>query len=164
MIFGHVEYGCNSNNDNNNNVNPRTTKLDWRSSSIRVKVIGTLISIMGAIFVQVYKGPSMRKAASDDKLEAKINPPLLIFYSTPDRWVLGSTLLAASSLSVCVWNIIQVKLLINIIFHWSYDQFILVKIDHREKRPLNLIVYFTLIWSGGNYQTVSPSDESGLFL
>ncbi|ESR51692.1 hypothetical protein CICLE_v10033765mg [Citrus x clementina] len=86
----------------------RTTKLDWRSSSIRVKVIGTLISIMGAIFVQVYKGPSMRKAASDDKLEAKINPPLLIFYSTPDRWVLGSTLLAASSLSVCVWNIIQV--------------------------------------------------------
>ncbi|KAL9421408.1 hypothetical protein AB3S75_038885 [Citrus x aurantiifolia] len=86
----------------------RTTKLDWRSSSIRVKVIGTLISIMGAIFVQVYKGPFMRKAASDDKLEAKINPPLLIFYSTPDRWVLGSTLLAASSLSVCVWNIIQV--------------------------------------------------------
>ncbi|KAK9191929.1 hypothetical protein WN943_020545 [Citrus x changshan-huyou] len=86
----------------------RTTKLDWRSSSIRVKVIGTLISIMGAIYVQVYRGPFIRKAASDDKLEAKINPPLLIFYSTPDRWVLGSTLLAASSLSVCVWNIIQV--------------------------------------------------------
>lgn len=85
----------------------RTTKLDWRSSSIRVKVIGTLISIMGAIFVQVYKGPFIRKAASDDKLEAKINPPLFIFYSTPDRWVLGCTLLAASSLSVCVWNIIQ---------------------------------------------------------
>ncbi|KAH9773450.1 WAT1-related protein [Citrus sinensis] len=55
----------------------------------------------------VYRGPFIRKAASDDKLEAKINPPLFIFYSTPDRWVLGCTLLAASSLSVCVWNIIQ---------------------------------------------------------
>ncbi|KAK9188960.1 hypothetical protein WN944_020365 [Citrus x changshan-huyou] len=105
--FTVFEYGCNSNNDNNNNVNPRTTKLDWRSSRILVKVIGTLISIMGAIFVQVYRGPFIRKAASDDKLEAKINPPLFIFYSTPDRWVLGCTLLAASSLSVCVWNIIQ---------------------------------------------------------
>ncbi|KAH9709100.1 WAT1-related protein [Citrus sinensis] len=78
----------------------------------RVESEATIINIFGLPYdiwtCRVYKGPSMRKAASDDKLEAKINPPLLIFYSTPDRWVLGSTLLAASSLSVCVWNIIQV--------------------------------------------------------
>ncbi|KDO38384.1 hypothetical protein CISIN_1g041987mg [Citrus sinensis] len=75
----------------------------YYSSPIVVCVMGLLIPAISFLLSII-----TRKAASDDKLEAKINPPLLIFYSTPDRWVLGSTLLAASSLSVCVWNIIQV--------------------------------------------------------
>ncbi|KAL5759758.1 hypothetical protein ACOSQ2_018596 [Xanthoceras sorbifolium] len=83
----------------------RTTKADWKSSSIRVKVIGTLISIMGAVTVEIYKGPLIREA-SYSQLQAQ-KPPLFVFYSTPDRWVLGGILLAASSLSVSVWNNIQ---------------------------------------------------------
>ncbi|KAJ4711154.1 WAT1-related protein [Melia azedarach] len=84
----------------------RTTKLDWSNPSSQVTIIGTLISIMGAIFVEVYKGPFIRKASAAQLQGQK--PPLFIFYSTPDRWVLGGILLAASFLSVSVWNIIQV--------------------------------------------------------
>ncbi|KAG6713332.1 hypothetical protein I3842_05G146000 [Carya illinoinensis] len=35
----------------------RSTKLGWRSSSCQAKVIATLISIMGAVMVDLYKGP-----------------------------------------------------------------------------------------------------------
>ncbi|KAK3223266.1 hypothetical protein Dsin_010291 [Dipteronia sinensis] len=83
----------------------RTTKLDWKSSSIRVKVVGTLISIMGALMVEIYKGPFIRKASSSQLQSQK--PSLFVFYTAPDRWVLGGILLATSSLSVSLWNIIQ---------------------------------------------------------
>ncbi|TXG56348.1 hypothetical protein EZV62_017661 [Acer yangbiense] len=83
----------------------RTTKLDWKSSSIRVKVVGTLISIMGAVMVEIYKGPFIRKASSS-QLQAQ-KPSLFVFYTAPDRWVFGGILLATSSLSVSLWNTIQ---------------------------------------------------------
>ncbi|KAH7570244.1 hypothetical protein JRO89_XS05G0075300 [Xanthoceras sorbifolium] len=60
---------------------------------------------MGAVTVEIFKGPFIREA-SYSQLQAQ-KPPLFVFYSTQDRWVLGGILLAASSLSVCVWNNIQ---------------------------------------------------------
>ncbi|XP_031258254.1 WAT1-related protein At1g70260-like [Pistacia vera] len=83
----------------------RKTKLDLGSTNIRVKVIGSLISIMGAIVVEIYKGPYIRKASSQQLQTRK--PSLFVFYSTPDRWLIGGILLLASSLSICIWNIIQ---------------------------------------------------------
>ncbi|KDP21317.1 hypothetical protein JCGZ_21788 [Jatropha curcas] len=84
----------------------RRIKLNWRSSSFHYKVIGTLISIIGAAVVDFYKGPFVQEASSSSfKLMQK--QKLFVFYSTPDHWVLGGLLLAASSLCISIWNIIQ---------------------------------------------------------
>ncbi|KAH7515762.1 hypothetical protein FEM48_Zijuj10G0060600 [Ziziphus jujuba var. spinosa] len=88
----------------------RKTKLDWRNSSFRAKVTGTIISFMGATMVELYKGPLIRKS----KLSSSSHPSyptinkFLIYSSKPEYWVLGGILLATSSLSVSVWNNIQV--------------------------------------------------------
>ncbi|XWS34850.1 hypothetical protein CRYUN_Cryun21dG0072300 [Craigia yunnanensis] len=78
----------------------RTTRLDWRSSSSQAKVIGTLISTMGAVVVELYKGPFIRKSSFFYANQLQVVPKLFVFYSAPDRWILGGILLAAASLSV----------------------------------------------------------------
>ncbi|XWS34849.1 hypothetical protein CRYUN_Cryun21dG0072300 [Craigia yunnanensis] len=107
----------------------RTTRLDWRSSSSQAKVIGTLISTMGAVVVELYKGPFIRKSSFFYANQLQVVPKLFVFYSAPDRWILGGILLAAASLSV--------KL--TLVFNMEY-------------------------YSAGNRHTISPSDESGIFL
>ncbi|KAJ7953662.1 WAT1-related protein [Quillaja saponaria] len=82
----------------------RKTKFDWRSTSVQVKVIGTLISIMGAILVEFFKGPLIRNS-SDHQLQH--SKQLFIYSTTSEHWVLGGILLAAASLSVALWNTVQ---------------------------------------------------------
>jgi hypothetical protein len=71
-------------------------------------VIGTLVSIMGAISVVIYKGPYIRPSSSSQKLQHSEHQ-LFVFYSSPDNWILGCMLLAASFFCVSLWNIIQVR-------------------------------------------------------
>ncbi|KAL4280011.1 hypothetical protein GQ457_03G007830 [Hibiscus cannabinus] len=85
----------------------RTTKLDWRSSSSQTKLMATLISIAGFIFVELYRGPFIRTSPVSLAGSLQAIPSLFVFYSTPDRWVLGGILLAAANLSVSIWNTIQ---------------------------------------------------------
>ncbi|TYJ43493.1 hypothetical protein E1A91_A03G156900v1 [Gossypium mustelinum] len=85
----------------------RTVRLDWRSTSSQAKMIGTFISIAGAIFVELYKGPFTRPSPVSLDHHLQVIPKLFVFYSTPDRWVLGGILLAAATLSISVWNIVQ---------------------------------------------------------
>ncbi|KAG2322324.1 hypothetical protein Bca52824_015537 [Brassica carinata] len=40
------------------------SKLDWRNLSTRAKVMGTIISLSGAFFEELYKGPFIRPASS----------------------------------------------------------------------------------------------------
>ncbi|XP_039006665.1 WAT1-related protein At1g70260-like [Hibiscus syriacus] len=77
------------------------TKPDWSSSSSsQAQVIGTLVSIIGAIAVEQYKGPF------GNHYQLQHEPTFFVFYSAPDRWVLGGVLRATASLSVSIWNII----------------------------------------------------------
>ncbi|KAK4598196.1 hypothetical protein RGQ29_015605 [Quercus rubra] len=85
----------------------RSTILEWRSSSFQAKVIGSLISIMGAIMVELYKGTEMLKTSVSSPYILQFKQQLFIFSSTPEHWVLGGILLAATSLSVSTWSIIQ---------------------------------------------------------
>ncbi|KAF5746629.1 nodulin MtN21 family protein [Tripterygium wilfordii] len=84
----------------------RTKERDWRRTSFQVKVVGTIVSIMGATVVEIYKGPYIRTASSSC-LQQHNKPHLFVYLSTADHWVLGGILLAASSLCVSAWNIIQ---------------------------------------------------------
>ncbi|GMI70744.1 Resistance to Phytophthora parasitica 1, Usually multiple acids move in and out Transporters 36 [Hibiscus trionum] len=87
----------------------RTKKPDLSGTGSRAKVIGTLVSIVGAIVVELYKGPFIRKSFFfyGNHYQLKHVPKLFVFYSAPDRWILGGVLLMAASLSVSLWNIIQ---------------------------------------------------------
>ncbi|KAK6160157.1 hypothetical protein DH2020_003538 [Rehmannia glutinosa] len=88
----------------------RTTKFDWKSSGSRARLIGTLISFMGAISVTLYKGPTIRNHSSPSLAFPAAAPPprLLVFSSTHENWVLGCILFAASSVTLAIWNIVQV--------------------------------------------------------
>lgn len=92
----------------------RRTKTDWRSSSFQAKVTGTIISIMGAVVVELYKGPYIRTSSVSSTsssylgLFEKAVQYFVFSSSATEHWVLGGILLAGASISVSVWNIIQV--------------------------------------------------------
>ncbi|KAE8687992.1 WAT1-related protein [Hibiscus syriacus] len=89
----------------------RTTKPDLGSTGSQAKVIGTLVSIIGALVVELYKGPFIRKSFFFHGNDYRVNhvPKLFVFYSAPDRWIMGGVLLMAASLSVSSWNVIQLE-------------------------------------------------------
>ncbi|KAJ4836568.1 hypothetical protein Tsubulata_047681 [Turnera subulata] len=86
----------------------RKTKLDWRSTSFQFKVLGTSMSLMGAIVVLACKGPYIRSSSPSSSLLSRLHKQqLFVFYRRPDSWFLGCILLASSFLCVSIWNIIQ---------------------------------------------------------
>ncbi|CDP00196.1 unnamed protein product [Coffea canephora] len=87
----------------------RRKENDWKSLSSQVKAIGTVISFVGAASVALYKGPVVKQSPLPSFSLQLIPPPLLIFSSPQDEnWILGCVLLAAASVAISVWNIIQV--------------------------------------------------------
>ncbi|KAK1415715.1 hypothetical protein QVD17_31500 [Tagetes erecta] len=82
----------------------RKTNVDLRSSSSRTKLMGTFISITGAIILMYYRGPVVK----DPSTHLQLAPQLFVFLSHHENWVLGCALFAAASLSYSIWNIIQV--------------------------------------------------------
>ncbi|KAJ1395782.1 EamA domain [Sesbania bispinosa] len=84
-------------------VTHRKTELNFRSSAIQVQVIGILISIMGAVLAEFFKGPLIRPSSH----HLQHTKQLFVFSSTPEFWVLGGVLLAAASFSIALSNFIQ---------------------------------------------------------
>ncbi|XP_076918362.1 WAT1-related protein At1g70260-like [Bidens hawaiensis] len=86
----------------------RKTKVDLRSSSSRTKLMGTLISIMGAMSMMLYRGPVVKDPSTRLQLAT---PRFFVFLSRNENWLLGCSLFASASLCYSIWNIIQVKTL-----------------------------------------------------
>ncbi|KAL2543138.1 WAT1-related protein [Abeliophyllum distichum] len=93
----------------------RTTKFNWKSSGSQARLIGTFISIIGAISLTLYRGPTIKNHSSpalslQSAAAVAVPPPqhLLVFLSTHENWVLGCILFAASSLALSIWNLVQV--------------------------------------------------------
>ncbi|XP_061348145.1 LOW QUALITY PROTEIN: WAT1-related protein At1g70260-like [Gastrolobium bilobum] len=80
----------------------RKTQLNLKSYDIQVQVIGILVSIMGAVLAELFKGP-LRRPSSHHLQHTK---QLFAFSSTPEFWGLGGILLAAASFSTALWNFI----------------------------------------------------------
>ncbi|PON98897.1 Plant-drug/metabolite exporter [Trema orientale] len=70
-------------------VTLRMETFNWRSSTTLAKSIGTIISILGAFIVSLYKGPSLLMASSSS------------------NWVLGGLLLTADCVVTSAWVIVQ---------------------------------------------------------
>ncbi|CAI0379671.1 unnamed protein product [Linum tenue] len=82
---------------------------DWSTSTFKFKLIGTLISAVGAITVVTYKGPYIREARPSPSPHLQQKQHRFVFYSLADAdsWAAGCLLLAASSLCVSIWNFLQ---------------------------------------------------------
>ncbi|XP_057982832.1 WAT1-related protein At5g40230-like [Malania oleifera] len=83
----------------------RMEKSSLRSSSIRLKIIGTTVSIVGALVVILYKGPAIISTSSASHI---LFHPL---GSAQSKWVIGGILLAAEFFLVSTWYIVQVKVM-----------------------------------------------------
>ncbi|KAJ1432723.1 EamA domain [Sesbania bispinosa] len=74
----------------------RMEKAALRSSSTQAKILGSIVSIAGALIVVLYKGPTVLEAASQ-------TPSL---GSLQRNWVLGGFLLAVAYILVSIWYIV----------------------------------------------------------
>ncbi|XP_060186074.1 WAT1-related protein At1g70260 [Lycium barbarum] len=84
----------------------RRIKINWKSQGSIVRVVGTLISIVGILAMTLYKGPVV-KQYSPSFLHLATSPKLLVFTSTHENWVLGCFLFSSASFVLIIWNIIQ---------------------------------------------------------
>ncbi|KAJ7974530.1 WAT1-related protein [Quillaja saponaria] len=81
----------------------RMETLSLRKSSTQAKMLGTIVSISGALVVVLYKGPTILSTPS-------LSPSLSLHYplqSPQTSWILGGLLLAAQYLLLSMWYIVQ---------------------------------------------------------
>ncbi|KAK4257101.1 hypothetical protein QN277_006733 [Acacia crassicarpa] len=84
----------------------RMEKLEIRSTKSQMKILGTVVSIAGALVVTLYKGASIGKPPSD----SPENPSQSLLEQT-NNWVIGGLFLATACLSLAVWSISQAAIL-----------------------------------------------------
>ncbi|KAF4355475.1 hypothetical protein F8388_015229 [Cannabis sativa] len=91
-------------------VTLRMETLNWRSSSSQAKSIGTIILILGAFIVTLYKGPSLSMASSSSSSSSSNLSYTELLFQQPN-WVLGGLLLTADCVSASAWLIVQASIL-----------------------------------------------------
>ncbi|KAG5527300.1 hypothetical protein RHGRI_028258 [Rhododendron griersonianum] len=82
----------------------RMENISIRSASTQAKVIGTIVSISGALIVVLYAGPPLLTPSSPSVL-----PNQAMIGSPQSGWVLGGFLLAVDYSLVAVWYIFQAR-------------------------------------------------------
>ncbi|CAL0312737.1 unnamed protein product [Lupinus luteus] len=86
----------------------RMEKLALRSKSTQAKILGTILSIIGALIVVLYKGPIVLSDSNPLQSPATHSPVSL---SSQTNWILGGSLLVAEYLLVPVMYILQSSIL-----------------------------------------------------
>ncbi|KAF2282905.1 hypothetical protein GH714_043325 [Hevea brasiliensis] len=81
----------------------RMEKLDLRSSRSQIKILGTLVSISGAMIIIFYEGPPIGVTTLPSHPE-----PVL---TAKNSWVIGGLFFATASLSLSVFTIFQAAIL-----------------------------------------------------
>ncbi|KAK4603751.1 hypothetical protein RGQ29_012312 [Quercus rubra] len=80
----------------------RMENLALRCSITQAKIMGTIVSISGALVVVFYKGPTIISSSQSTSLS--LHSPQ---GTSETRWVIGGLLLAASNLLFSGWYIVQ---------------------------------------------------------
>ncbi|XP_027074488.2 WAT1-related protein At5g40240-like [Coffea arabica] len=88
----------------------RMEKLEMKSLSSQVKIIGCAITIAGALVVVLYKGPVLlRSPASSASVFAQAALVTLTTGTKQSNWVKGGAILAAEYVVASLWYIYQAK-------------------------------------------------------
>lgn len=123
-------------------------KLDAGSSISQIKIVGTVVSISGALIVTFYKGAPI----SSIQTQPSTSQPFWSLLAETSNWVIGGLFLATASLSLAIWNIAQVRYLI-----WA--QILVMMMSGTTDLTL------LSIFAGRNSQRVSISiDHSSILL
>nr|KYP42339.1 Auxin-induced protein 5NG4 [Cajanus cajan] len=83
-------------------------KVVWGSSGTRAKIMGSLVSILGALVVVLYKGPIVLSTSSTQP-SLTVDSPMAS--TSQMNWIVGGSLLAIEFLLVPIWYIIQTKIM-----------------------------------------------------
>ncbi|CAL5204002.1 unnamed protein product [Lathyrus oleraceus] len=105
------------------NIIHRKVELNLKNSGMQVQIIGIIVSLMGAIVAEFFKGPLIRPSSH----HLRYTKQLFVFSSTPEFWVFGGILLAAASFSVSITNFIQKE---------TVKQY---------QEPMKMVSYYTLL-------------------
>ncbi|MED6164471.1 hypothetical protein PIB30_090408 [Stylosanthes scabra] len=84
-------------------------KISPKSSSTQAKVLGSLVSILGALIVVLYKGPTLFSGSSS--LHHSPHADSLKSSSSQQNWVIGGFLIAIEFILVPVWYIVQTNVI-----------------------------------------------------
>ncbi|KAM7512427.1 hypothetical protein LguiB_011302 [Lonicera macranthoides] len=82
----------------------RMEKLNRRSSSSQAKIMGTLVSISGAIVVTLYNGPSIL-------FTPQPSDSLHLHRSSQSNWIIGALLLTAQNLLLSIVYVFQAQIM-----------------------------------------------------
>lgn len=83
----------------------RMEKLDIRKASSQAKSVGTIVAIIGASIMTLYKGP--RVLGSNLPSDSSHHELVL---SQESNWILGSLLITTTCIMSSGWNILQVNI------------------------------------------------------
>ncbi|ESQ46982.1 hypothetical protein EUTSA_v10027813mg [Eutrema salsugineum] len=102
----------------------RIEQVVLRSSATQAKLIGTIVSISGALVIVLYKGPKVLAAASITPSSSTISLYQHLTLSD-SSWILGGLLVASQYLLISVWYILQTQVMavypeeITVVFLYS---------------------------------------------
>ncbi|XP_045826481.1 WAT1-related protein At5g07050-like [Trifolium pratense] len=87
----------------------RMEKINMKKLRCQAKVIGTMLTVAGAMLMTLYKGPIVELFWTKDTLHSKNNTSNITTSSSKDTWLLGSTLLIISTLAWASLFVLQAK-------------------------------------------------------
>ncbi|KAJ4833449.1 hypothetical protein Tsubulata_042928 [Turnera subulata] len=140
-----------------NGCSKRMEKVDLRSLSTGAKIIGTIVSISGAIVVVLYKGPGILSTSSPTEhilLQKPVGSP-------ESDWVLGGLLISGRFILIATWYIIQTQIMkiypeeITVAFFYSLGVTIC--------SVLGCLAVGTRTWNLGSQVEVIAVIYSGIF-
>ncbi|XP_024031281.1 WAT1-related protein At3g28050 [Morus notabilis] len=91
----------------------RMEKLDLRNSKSQIKIMGTLVSIAGALIVTIYKGPAIVDPQFQSTLNTSPSPKLSshMNLTAANNWIIGGIFLTCANLSFAIWSTAQAAIL-----------------------------------------------------
>ncbi|KAK8709068.1 hypothetical protein V6N13_060099 [Hibiscus sabdariffa] len=75
----------------------RMEKLELRSTKSQIKILGTLVSIAGALVITLYKGPTILSPPAQPHSEP--SPPTMLT-TTSNNWIIGGLFIATACFSL----------------------------------------------------------------